>query len=110
MAQRDLQKIAQNFWNIYQEYLYYLHKYTKIDIFSLLEQNEVVKSSKIFVKYLTPKLFPTFCYQLAAQCSKLGYKLCKKNNNEMNSVWKNKYDSTLSINIFYRLKVLLSPY
>ena len=79
------------------------------DIFSILEQNEVVKSSKIFVKYLTPKLFLTFCYQLAAQCSKLGYKLCKKNNNEMNSVWKKNYD-TLSINIFYKLKVLLSPY
>ena len=98
-----------NFRNIYQEY--YIS--TKIDIvyhplhdiFSLLEQNEVVKSSKIFVKYLTPKLFLAFCYQLAAQCSKLGYKLCKKNNNEMNSVWKKNYD-TLSINIFYRLKVL----
>ena len=75
------------------------------DIFSLLEQNEVVKSSKIFVKYLTPKLFLTFCYQLAAQCSKLGYKLCEKNNNKMNSVWKKNYD-TLSINIFYKLKVL----
>ena len=70
MAKRDLQKIAQK--------SIYLH-----DIFSLLEQNEVVKSSKIFVKYLTLKLFPTFCYQLAAQCSKLGYKLCKKNDNQL---------------------------
>ena len=84
MAKRDLQKIAQKFWNIYQEY--YISTNIDIvyhpihDIFSLLEQNEVVKSSKIFVKYLTPKLFPTFCYQLAAQCTKLGYKLCKKNN------------------------------
>ena len=93
MAKREIcKKLHKKFWNIYQEY--YIS--TKIDIvyhplhdiFSLLEPNEVVKSSKIFVKYLTPKLFLTFCYQLAAQCSQLGYKMCKKNNNKMNSVWK----------------------